>query len=251
MTSGAANHRGTSFQDYRTPRGFLDAVVRRFGPLAFDLAASPENTVAPVYFHEADDSLAQDWSTLPGNLWLNPPYDRIEPWARRCAATERLFGLLLLLVPASVGSRWFAQHVHQHALVLALRPRLCFDGRHSFPKDLMLCCFGLPPGFDVWRWDGSTSERSDARTSERVVAGSARPSSRNASLPDATNPASQPAARVRRSPQSRAAESQSAGLDKPHAGIAGRSRIQPQRATLGGTSRARIATVAGSSGGVG
>ena len=36
---------GRSRQDYGTPPEFLAAVVARFGPLAFDLAASRDNAV--------------------------------------------------------------------------------------------------------------------------------------------------------------------------------------------------------------
>lgn len=57
-----------------------------------------------------------------------------------------------LLVPASVGSRWFAEHVHGWARVLALSGRLSFDGIAPFPKDLILAVYGEPPGFDVWDW---------------------------------------------------------------------------------------------------
>lgn len=61
---------------------------------------------------------------------------------------------IALLVPASVGSYWFSNHVYPHALVLAFRPRLSFDGKHPFPKDLILCLYSpeIEPGFQPWRW---------------------------------------------------------------------------------------------------
>ncbi len=39
-----------SKQDYRTPADFMAAVTRRFGPIAFDLAAHADNAQSPNYF---------------------------------------------------------------------------------------------------------------------------------------------------------------------------------------------------------
>ena len=142
-----------SRQDYATPRTFLDAVESRFGKLGWDLACSKTNCVVPGSgFTEADDSLAQDWNSLIGHLWLNPPFGNIAPWARKCAQF-RGDGAIFLLVPASVGSNWFRDHVFGKSRVLFLNPRLSFDGKAPFPKDLMLCIFGL--GYDgvaLWGW---------------------------------------------------------------------------------------------------
>lgn len=108
-----------SKQDYGTPWPFIEAVERRFGPLAIDLAATATNKRAPLYYGPEQDSLS----------------DACE-W------------------PASIGSNWFAEHVHRRALVLGLNgPRLKFEGSPDpYPKDLMLVCYGESPGFDVWRW---------------------------------------------------------------------------------------------------
>lgn len=152
--------RHVSRQDYGTPPEFVAAVERYLGTIVFDLAASESNAVARPYYTEAEDALAQDWSVFRGLLWCNPPYSKIAPWAAKCSETIRAARplasgalLIALLTPASVGSAWFAQHVHRRALVLALRPRLTFVGHaHPYPKDCILSIYGLPAGFDVWRW---------------------------------------------------------------------------------------------------
>lgn len=150
--SGAANHRGTSKQNYATPPEFIDAVVRRFGPLAFDLAADADNTKAPRFFSEADNSLVQEWRRIDGLLWLNPPFANIAPWARKCRVESQAGARIAFLVPASVGSNWFSENVNGHARVLFLNGRLKFDGVNGFPKDCMLAMYGWPVGFEVWRW---------------------------------------------------------------------------------------------------
>jgi hypothetical protein len=173
---------GRSFQAYQTPKIFLDAVKKRFGIELFDwdLAATADNAVdgcgsredtkgfdVARYFGPTRmgpafrDSLTQDWTKLKGSLWLNPPYADIAPWAEKCAAsawyesekaypTRRIF----LLVPAAVGSNWFQRHVFNKSLVLLLNPRISFDGKAGFPKDLILACYGLKPSVEPWRWQG-------------------------------------------------------------------------------------------------
>lgn len=152
MSTGAAFARGASKQDYSTPQDFLAAVKKRFGMLTFDLAATRDNAVTTVFFGLPLDSLKQDWTKLYGNLWLNPPFDKIEPWACKCAESVGEGRNIFFLVPAAVGSNWYARHVHEKAMVCFLNGRLSFDGKAPFPKDCLLACYGLKPGYECWRW---------------------------------------------------------------------------------------------------
>jgi phage N-6-adenine-methyltransferase len=150
---------GRSKQDYETPDDFLNAIKRRwsFDEFYWDLAANEANAKAPNYFSLRQDSLAQDWANIRGKAWLNPPYANIEPWARKCAQTidqlEELQLEIFLLVPAGVGANWFARWVHGKAAVFFLNGRLKFVGETQYyPKDSLLCLFGVLPGYAVWRW---------------------------------------------------------------------------------------------------
>lgn len=151
---GASFNRGKSRQDYCTPPEFIRAVKDRFGSLSVDLAATASTRVVTPWLDEEDDALRFDWHKLStGLLWLNPPFSNIAPWASKCAAEAKQGAKILLLVPASVGSEWFAEHVHPHAGVFALRPRLSFDGLNPFPKDCLLATYNIGVrGFDLWRW---------------------------------------------------------------------------------------------------
>ena len=172
---------GKSKQDYGTPKVFLDAVKKRFNIARFcwDLAATAENAIDGLgaercYFgpgrDRETDALASDcdWRDAGVNLWLNPPFADIAPWARKCAASawwesekskrgpgaadgRRIF----FLVPAAVGSNWLAQHVDKKALVLLLNGRISFDGKNPYPKDCLLAVYGLKPDYEVWRWAGA------------------------------------------------------------------------------------------------
>jgi len=154
--TGPTVNRGGSRQDYGTPPEFLAAVRRRFGALDVDLACHAGNRIAGVstYFTPADDSLSRDWNSLSGNLWLNPPFSNIEPWAAKCAAARWRHGWTLLLVPASVDANWYHDHVHRQAMVLPLRSRITFVGEtHGYPKPLLLAAYGYGvAGFEPWAW---------------------------------------------------------------------------------------------------
>lgn len=152
--TGASFARGQSKQDYATPDDFIAAVVRRFGRLTVDLAADATNAKAPRYLDEETDSLSVDWHRYKGLLWLNPPFADVAPWARKCRVEASQGARVVLLVPAAVGSVWFATHVHGSAHVYFLSPRLSFDGKHPYPKDCVLCAYGPPfgAGYSCWRW---------------------------------------------------------------------------------------------------
>lgn len=152
---------GRSEQVVCTPRDFLEAVAKRFGPIRVDLAATAENRVAPIHFgpgsEHGEDSLKVHWHHFGGNLFCNPPFGRIDPWVEKATAEAKYHARVLMLLPASVGSDWFAEHVFGKALVLALRPRITFVNHSApYPKDTVLVAWGpyVAPGFDLWRWKG-------------------------------------------------------------------------------------------------
>lgn len=155
--TGATLNRGSSRQDYETPSDFIAAVEARFGIINVDLAATKANTKGQVWIDEAQDSLTVDWSRLRGNLWLNPPFNNITPWAKKCSDESKKGCKIFFLTPASVGSNWFAQYIFGQSHVLFLNGRLTFVGASDpYPKDCILSCFGFPTqGFNIWKWKGS------------------------------------------------------------------------------------------------
>ena len=164
--TGAAFHKGESKQDYATPREFIRAVELKFGKIDWDLAASESNAVCFDWIGEQQDSFTVDWHKLkppeiPGlerkgrpHLWLNPPFNNIEPWVRKCAIEWVQGAEISFLVPAAVGSEWYAKYVHHKARVYSVRPRLCFDGKNPYPKDVVLCRYSAigSPSFKLWKW---------------------------------------------------------------------------------------------------
>ena len=168
--TGAALNRGGSRQDWGTPPEFLNAFRAEFGPIGFDLAAHAGNAVHERYFtdvsDEPQDSLAQDWTALdvaPSEwLWLNPPYSNIAPWAEKCwqyANSGLVLPKLAMLIPASVGSNYWARFIHGTSGICLLNGRIKFVGaKDPYPKDLALCIYGptgVRSGYRIWRWRDS------------------------------------------------------------------------------------------------
>lgn len=164
--SGPTIKRGKSSGDIWTPRIFIDAVVKRFGPIAIDLAASgPQSAKAPVWITPEQDSLKQNWTAmLDGGLgWDNCPYGNIAPWAKYHAEQRQRGAETLLLVPASVGANWYWDHVEPFADVYSVGRMVfdnCFDKKGelvttAYPKDLILCHYCVDSGrsrMQRWRW---------------------------------------------------------------------------------------------------
>jgi hypothetical protein len=161
--AGAAFHTGKSKQDYSTPVDLLNAVERKLQlPIVWDLAAHERNRVGDNWLGPGgavENAFHCNWHDLAfgrrGLLWLNPPFGNIAPWAKKCADEASMlptWGKIAFLVPASVGSNWFAEYVHGKARVFFLRPRLSFDGKNSFPKDCLLAVYGEKPGYECWNW---------------------------------------------------------------------------------------------------
>jgi phage N-6-adenine-methyltransferase len=149
---------GRSVQVVETPWELIDAIESRWGAITFDLAATAQNCKVRHFpemrFGPEEDSLTREWTSLLGNLWLNPPFGGIEPWAKKCFVSLGPERRIFFLVPASVGSNWWAKWVHEKAAVKFLGPRVTFVGHtQGYPKDLALCIYSdEKPGYECWRW---------------------------------------------------------------------------------------------------
>ena len=147
---------GKSKQDYCTPPEFLRAVEKRLGIKQFyiDLAANKETRIVLRYLW---DAFSVSWTEmLPSGEWgwLNPPYSDITPWVEKAYQEARKDAQIAMLIPASVGSNWWADFVHRRCYVLFPSPRLQFVGTTApYPKDCALLLYGCGTiGYDTWRW---------------------------------------------------------------------------------------------------
>jgi phage N-6-adenine-methyltransferase len=156
---------GRSEQTVGTPWSLVHAVEKRWGghKMDFDLAALPSNAKAARFFTPNDDALTKAWSKIEGlpkkdaRLWLNNPYSNNAVWVGKSALFSKttfckLTGARVFqLLPAAVGSNWWAEYVHKRAAVYFIRPRVKFNGhRAGYPKDLALLVWGDKPGYHTW-----------------------------------------------------------------------------------------------------
>lgn len=147
---------GRSEQVVETPPDFIKAIKSRLGihEFAIDLAANKDNAKAHQFYSEDDDALIQGW-VFEGWDWCNPPYSDIEPWVAKAAIESQKGAKVAMLLPASVGSNWWATHVDRKAYVTFLNGRITFEGHTGpYPKDLVLLLYApfLRGGSTVWRW---------------------------------------------------------------------------------------------------
>lgn len=162
MKQGPTIKRGKSKQDIETPWEFFRAAEQRFGGFKWDLAASKQNHKCPNYYDIEDNSLQQDWSKLKNIsgqnilLWLNPPFDPVTPWVRKCSEEARKGAEILCLTRASIDANWYWEYVFPYADSYVLMPRLKFVGEANvYPGALMLNHYYKPNGlsnFELERW---------------------------------------------------------------------------------------------------
>ncbi len=148
--------RGKSRQDYETPRSLLDPIEKRFGKITIDLSARNDNAKAPNWITPEEDSLKTDWAPrigLNGLAWLNPPFGKIGPWAKRCAEYGQVGYKILFLTPLTTAN-WCTEWIKPYARILGLSPRVTFVGEsQGYIKDLQIACFGFgATGFEYWNY---------------------------------------------------------------------------------------------------
>ena len=131
LTAGKESRQAVS-----TPPALVEYVKGRW-PITVDLAADEFNALCPQWIGEDANSLGVNWMSrllVPYSWprpvgWLNPPFGKLDPWMEKCR-TESLRGAhILSLVPASIESGWFSQHINRGpCTVYVLHGRLKFPG---------------------------------------------------------------------------------------------------------------------------
>lgn len=152
-----------TIQEVGTDPLLFEVLNRRFN-FTWDLACNEDNCLVKDgetvsgWSQPEFDSLIMPWYAHDGWQWLNPPFKDIKPWAMKCAEEARKGAKIVMLTPASVGSKWFADHVYPNAYVRILTGRVTFQGHSTpYPKDVMISIFdNFHKGFDIWDWRAET-----------------------------------------------------------------------------------------------
>ena len=131
--------------NWTTPHSVFDAIERAYGPFDLDAAATDQNALCAAWWTPEDDGLSQGWK---GRVWLNPPYSRIGPWTAKAAAEVEAghADVVVMLVPASTGTRWWRAAVSSGAHAVYWPGRISFgNGKRNAAFDSALLVFGQAP----------------------------------------------------------------------------------------------------------
>jgi phage N-6-adenine-methyltransferase len=130
-------------QHWQTPPRVRKWITEHFRP-DLDAAADAGNTLAPLWMGPGSnvdivDALAAPWPDFlvgqEGDRWairlrifINPPFSSALRFVERAIEAHQAYGtLVLMLLPISTDTQWFARLVDAGATVTAITGRVCYD----------------------------------------------------------------------------------------------------------------------------
>lgn len=122
---------------WQTPIPLFVALDAEFC-LTLDAAASADNALCNRYITEEQNTLETPWAdylSIPGYVWLNPPYSDITPFVQKAADESKNQIGTVMLVPADTSVGWFRE-----AIETASEVRFIVGGRLAFINPV----FGKP-----------------------------------------------------------------------------------------------------------
>lgn len=109
MVGKAAPVKGNN--NWSTPQWFFDYFNEKY-QFKVDLAASEDNTKCDEWFDEEQNSLIQDWHTINGWCWCNPPYGHsLHYWLEKAYNEMQLGAKICMLTIASTGTTYWEKYV--------------------------------------------------------------------------------------------------------------------------------------------
>lgn len=114
---------------WRTPPALFASLDAEFC-FQFDAAAAPHNALCRKFITAEQNTLQTPWAdylSIPGYVWLNPPYSDITPFVKKAAAESANQIGTVMLVPADTSVGWFNE-----AIQTASEVRFITAGRLAF-----------------------------------------------------------------------------------------------------------------------
>lgn len=114
---------------WRTPPALFAALDAEFC-FQLDAAAAPHNALCRKFITAEQNTLETPWAdylSIPGYVWLNPPYSDITPFVKKAAAEIANQIGTVMLVPADTSVGWFKE-----AIQTASEVRFITAGRLAF-----------------------------------------------------------------------------------------------------------------------
>lgn len=114
---------------WRTPPALFASLDAEFC-FQLDAAAAPHNALCRKFITAEQNTLETPWAdylSIPGYVWLNPPYSDITPFVKKSAAESANQIGTVMLVPADTSVGWFKE-----AIQTASEVRFITAGRLAF-----------------------------------------------------------------------------------------------------------------------
>lgn len=114
---------------WRTPPALFASLDAEFC-FQLDAAAAPHNALSRKFITAEQNTLETPWAdymSIPGYVWLNPPYSDITPFVKKAAAESNNQIGTVMLVPADTSVGWFKE-----AIQTASEVRFITAGRLAF-----------------------------------------------------------------------------------------------------------------------
>lgn len=114
---------------WRTPPALFTSLDAEFC-FQLDAAAAPHNALCRKFITAEQNTLETPWAdylSIPGYVWLNPPYSEIMPFVKKPAAESANQIGTVMLVPADTSVGWFKE-----AIQTASEVRFITAGRLAF-----------------------------------------------------------------------------------------------------------------------
>ncbi|EHN8733882.1 phage N-6-adenine-methyltransferase [Enterobacter hormaechei] len=114
---------------WRTPPALFASLDAEFC-FQLDAAAAPHNALRRKFITAEQNTLETPWAdymSIPGYVWLNPPYSDITPFVKKAAAESNNQIGTVMLVPADTSVGWFKE-----AIQTASEVRFITAGRLAF-----------------------------------------------------------------------------------------------------------------------
>lgn len=114
---------------WRTPPALFASLDAEFC-FQLDAAAAPHNALCRKFITAEQNTLETPWAdylSIPGYVWLNPPYSDITPFVKKSAAESVNQIGTVMLVPADTSVGWFKE-----AIQTASEVRFITAGRLAF-----------------------------------------------------------------------------------------------------------------------
>ena len=114
---------------WRTPPALFASLDAEFC-FQLDAAAAPHNALCRKFITAEQNTLETPWAdylSIPGYVWLNPPYSDIMPFVKKAASESAKQIGTVMLVPADTSVGWFKE-----AIQTASEVRFITAGRLAF-----------------------------------------------------------------------------------------------------------------------